>query len=313
MKRFTDILVGVDLSAGDRFVCDELAPPTEEAVQRALWLAKLNSARLLFLYSQDVSAQTQRLIQENQGAEPTFADRAAVVLETLVQRARQQGIEADRQVVFGKSWVEIIRQVLRRKHDLVIAGTRHLGPVKGFLVGSTGIKLLRKCPCPVWITQPQPDRRITSILVAHGLTPVGDLAMELGCSMAKLHDAQLHVLHAAEYPELDSFLQPCVSAESAAEYRRKAEEHIAAQLGNFDLAQPAQVHFVTQPPDVAILHHVESHHVELLVMGTVARSGIPGLITGNTAERLLPQIPCSVLAVKPRGFKSPVTLDEKLT
>ena len=138
MKRFTDILVGVDLSAGDRFVCDELAPPTEEAIQRALWLATLNSARLLFLYSQDVSAQTQRLIQENQGAEPTVADRAAVVLETLVQRAGQEGIAANRLVVFGKSWVEIIRQVLRRKHDLVIAGTRHLGPVKGFLVGSTG-------------------------------------------------------------------------------------------------------------------------------------------------------------------------------
>jgi universal stress protein E len=128
--------------------------------------------------------------------------------------------------------------------------------------------------------------------------------------MARLHDAQLHVLHAAEYPELDSFLQPCVSAESAAEYRGKAEEHIAAQLRNFDLAQPAQVHFVTEPPDVAILDHIERHDVELLVMGTVARRGIPGLITGNTAERLLPRIPCSVLAVKPEGFKSPITLDE---
>jgi nucleotide-binding universal stress UspA family protein len=46
-------------------------------------------------------------------------------------------------------------------------------------------------------------------------------------------------------------------------------------------------------------------------MGTVGRTGIRGLITGNTAERLLPQIPCSMLAVKPTGFESPITIDEE--
>jgi universal stress protein E len=45
----------------------------------------------------------------------------------------------------------------------------------------------------------------------------------------------------------------------------------------------------------------------LLVMGTIARTGITGVFVGNTAERLLPQIPCSVLAIKPAGFKSPIT------
>ena len=47
---------------------------------------------------------------------------------------------------------------------------------------------------------------------------------------------------------------------------------------------------------------------DLLVMGTIARTGIAGFIVGNTAERLLPRIPCSVLAIKPEGFVSPVTL-----
>ncbi len=313
MKRFSNILVGVDLSSGDHFICDQLSPPTEEAIERALWLAKLNSARLLFLYSLDVSAQTERLIQENQGPEPTVVDQAGEVLEALVEKARQEGIAADCQVIIGESWVEIIRHVLRHKHDLVIVGTRHLGSVKSFLVGSTGIKLLRKCPCPVWVTQPQADRRIATILVAHDLTPVGDLAVELGCSMAQLYDAQLHVLHAAEYSEFEDVFPSRISAEKAASYRHTAEQHIASQLGNVDLAQPAQVHLVTESPDVAILNHLERHCVELLVMGTVARVGIPGLITGNTAERLLPQIPCSILAVKPEGFESPVAVGEEST
>ena len=49
--------------------------------------------------------------------------------------------------------------------------------------------------------------------------------------------------------------------------------------------------------------------VELVVMGTVGRAGIPGFLIGNTAEAIIDQINCSVLAVKPAGFISPVILD----
>jgi nucleotide-binding universal stress UspA family protein len=42
----------------------------------------------------------------------------------------------------------------------------------------------------------------------------------------------------------------------------------------------------------------------------VARTGIPGLIIGNTAESVLSKIDCSVLAVKPPNFITPVTLED---
>jgi nucleotide-binding universal stress UspA family protein len=41
-------------------------------------------------------------------------------------------------------------------------------------------------------------------------------------------------------------------------------------------------------------------------MGTVARTGIAGWITGNTAEKVLGVANCSVLAIKPPDFLSPV-------
>jgi nucleotide-binding universal stress UspA family protein len=46
-----------------------------------------------------------------------------------------------------------------------------------------------------------------------------------------------------------------------------------------------------------------------VVMGTVGRTGIPGLIMGNSAETILQQVDCSVLAIKPPGFIAPVTVD----
>lgn len=51
---------------------------------------------------------------------------------------------------------------------------------------------------------------------------------------------------------------------------------------------------------------VENYNIDLIIMGTVGRVGIPGLIIGNTAETILEQTKCSVLAIKPEGFKTPI-------
>jgi nucleotide-binding universal stress UspA family protein len=52
---------------------------------------------------------------------------------------------------------------------------------------------------------------------------------------------------------------------------------------------------------------IEDKKIDVLVMGTVARTGIPGFIIGNTAESVVQQLSCSLLALKPNGFISPVT------
>ena len=46
----------------------------------------------------------------------------------------------------------------------------------------------------------------------------------------------------------------------------------------------------------------------LVIMGTVCRTGIPGLIVGNTAETVMNKLDCSILAIKPQKFVSNVTL-----
>jgi universal stress protein E len=306
MRRFKNILVGVDLSQGDRFVSCELPRPNMEAVERAIWLAKLNSARLCFFNAIDVSATTQRLIEESNGGMQTVVDESARVLQEFVDRASGDGVEATMEVRFGKSWMELIRRVLDRKQDLVICGTRHQGMIRGLLMGSTGMKLLRKCPCPVWITQPQETQEIRSILVAHDMRPVGDLAMELGCSMAELHGAQLHVVHSVDAPELHHVLPASVLVDALDKLTAEADHHIREQLGRYNFSKPPGVHIVTAPADSAISDLITDHNIELLVMGTVGRTGVAGFLVGNTAERLLPRIPCSVLAVKPAAFVCPI-------
>lgn len=129
--------------------------------------------------------------------------------------------------------------------------------------------------------------------------------MELGCSMAELHGAQLHVLHALEI-EVDEGFPARIWPNKLAELRASAEQHLNTQLASHEFAKPPQVHIVMDAPDIAIMEHLNKDAVELLVMGTIGRGGIAGFIVGNTAERILPRIPCSVLAVKPDGFICPI-------
>jgi universal stress protein E len=51
---------------------------------------------------------------------------------------------------------------------------------------------------------------------------------------------------------------------------------------------------------------VKRLHAGMVVMGAVSRSALKRAFIGNTAETVLNAIPCDVLVVKPRGFKTSV-------
>jgi universal stress protein E len=220
--------------------------------------------------------------------------------------------------------------VLRSKHDLVVAGTRDLTSLRRMLFGSTTMKLLRRCPCPVLVTRPLTfasgllgaglHRRAgdggspLKVLVATDLKPASEEALRLGIALARQLKARVYVLHVVEY-KLDDVCNTGLPDAKQDEYRRKvradAQEALQAQLERTEyraLGARLEVHLAGDVglPDVAIQHFLQVHNIHLLVMGTIGRGGIRGIMIGNTAERLLPEVHCSVLAVKPHDFVCPV-------
>lgn len=312
MKQLENIVVGVDLSAGDWLVNDELAPEMETAIERAIWVAKLSSAHLHFFFALDVCGKTQEAIEEEADTKSTVLGAAERELKKLVDQAKQQGVEASYCIKFGKSWLELVRQVIRTDADLVIVGGRQHSPLERLFIGTTGQNLLRNCPCPVWVTHEPQEGSHGAILVAHDLTPVGERALDLGATLAELYDAQLHVVHAVD-PMVPMIADPMFQFQAvpvSSETRQAAIDQIAEQLKTHQLAKPAEIQVIEGSPDVVLPEQIEQHAIDLLVMGTIARTGVRGLLIGNTAERMLPKIPCSVLAIKPKDFHTPVTLED---
>ena len=73
------------------------------------------------------------------------------------------------------------------------------------------------------------------------------------------------------------------------------------------------VHLVSGDPRDALPRLARLLDIGLIVMGTVARTGVSGLLMGNTAETILRSVDCSVLAVKPEGFVTLVKLGGRRT
>lgn len=74
----------------------------------------------------------------------------------------------------------------------------------------------------------------------------------------------------------------------------------SALTENYDVAH------VRGSPDEVIPQFITENDIDILVMGTVGRSGIPGFVIGNTAENVLQNLNCSLIAIKPNGFMTPI-------
>lgn len=303
------VLVGVDLICTDVAAQTyELPPPTVEAVELAERIGEYAQAELTFFCVMGESGDAST------GA-PLDVPGAQGVLDRLSSDASARGVHATARLVSGRAWLEIIREAIREQYDLVLVGSRN-HRMRELLLGTTGTKLLRKCPCPVWVARPGFRRSAPTILVADDLTPVGAHCVQLAVSTALMLDARLLIVHAVQYPLESSLRRTGCPPEEIEQYRRKqqdeARQTISDHLEQTDhktLSHGVAIEVTHGPPDVVILNAIEEHGSDLLIMGTVARSGIPGLLVGNTAERLLPQVECSVIAVKPAGFEPPIAID----
>jgi len=317
MQRFRNILVGVDLSSADRLAEVELTPASREALRRAIWLAAHTRGDLTILAVLDISAHAQALLQQELQHSPGDLEREAYeILERFVAQAKSEGVEARQKLAFGTPWQEICGQVLADKHDLVVVGTRDLGQVGRILFGSTGMKLLRNCPCPVWVTRPDPNWDDLNILVPSDFSDVSLEALRIAVNGGQLVDTRLHLLHVLEGqigpPAWFGRVQRQIVEEYIASQRAEAKKSLHAQLALTDyrtLTHGVHVHVVDGPPDEAILKAIDDFQIDLVVMGTSARSGLSNLVLGNTAERLISHMKCTVIAVKPPGFVSPYTID----
>ncbi len=227
------------------------------------------------------------------------------------------GVKVRKLVRSGRPFEVIIREVLRRPTQLVLKTAHPDARNEAQLFGSTAMHLFRKCPAPVLTVKPKRSSRIRRVLAAvdpsrptSGDTDVNVDILRWAQRLAAGEEADLHICHAF-WVEGEHLLRNRISKDDYRQYLQRVAATVAdgmeALLGEVGLSlDDPRVHLVKGDPGQLIPALIEKERIDLLVMGTVARSGVPGLLIGNTAERMLRSVDCSVLALKPEGFVSPV-------
>jgi len=221
------------------------------------------------------------------------------------------------EVLRGSPATAVVRHAVASKADLVVRSHARDLVARRRSFGSVDMQLLRKCPCPVWIVGVSEWSRPKRIVAA--VHPDPDDAVEQALNhrildaarlLAELEKGSLTVLTAwAPYgePLLRSHMAPKELREFVAAARATAREALDELLeAHGPLGRRAEVEFVKGEPDDVIPQFAKRHDIDLVVMGTVARKGLAGLLMGNTAEHMIQKLQCSVFALKPEGFESPV-------
>jgi len=310
MKRFRNILYFANGRGG-----------RTPAFQRAWELATRNEARLSVL---DVVELPSRLVApilkraQLGDVVDTVAAQRRLELQTTVEDAGV-GPPVTIEVRTGTPFIEVIRTVLGGVHDLVITG--EADPSRGDrpCLDSTTLHLVRKSPCPVWFVAGARKRGYARVLAAIDAAETDERdglnarILTLAASQARLEEAELHVVHAWSnfgeralrygFGQLPAGELRALEQETRERSREWLEGVVAEHVPP---DQAVKTHLVKGVPGEVLPEVIRRRRVGLTVLGTVGRTGIPGFFIGNTAEAVLGRIRCSVLAVKPPGFVTPV-------
>lgn len=259
------------------------------------------------------------------------AEQRLCRLESLI-KPYEPRLHIQLKVLAGTPYLEIIREVLRRKHGLVIRPPEGASWF-GRLLGSDNMNLLRHCPCPVWAIKCKGSRSFRRILAAvdvdDSLRPeetrhaMNLRILEIAGSLALSEFADLHAVHVwdaigeillrgtvVRTPEAEVTAYVDQVRGRHAVYLASIVQEVTGILGAdaLDYLKP-KTHLVRGEARKKIPALAGKLGADLAVMGTVGRGRIPGLLMGNTAEAILQQVNCSVLAIKPPGFVTSVALD----
>ncbi len=233
-------------------------------------------------------------------------------LDSVSDAARDEGLKADPHLLSGRPPEEIVDKALSTGCDLIVIGTHGRSGFDHFLFGSTCERVVRYSAVPVLAVK-SPEKEfvdqkgaveIGRVLCPCDLSETSEQAIPLAADVCRMFDAELFLLHVIdsriEYP----MLMPEAQSPMGAQLPTSAQLHDHAVTRLEELAGKApdvssQTEVVTGVPHRAINEYAKEKNVDLVVMTTHGRRGVPLALIGSTAEKIVRTLPVPVLTVRP--------------
>lgn len=221
----------------------------------------------------------------------------------------KHGVEVTSEVVWVQHpYEEILHFVSEMPLALIIKDAQEESALKRVFFTPLDWQLLRDCPVPVHLVtnalNPRPRNvlAIVDVLRSEDQDRVfNDQIIDAATKLAEVCGARLELLHAYDWTAVyaqDIGFGALPMAVGIYESLGSAQHEAFAALAERHGVPPECRHFIEGIPLNSICEFAAEHHTDVIVMGTVQHKGLNKLL-GTTAEQLLQQAPCSVLAIKP--------------
>ena len=310
MEKYQKILAIVDPTTED-----------QKALKRAFELAHKTGASItafLTIYDFSYEMTTMLSSDEREAMRQSVINDRTQWLETLLAELDLNELNVDCQVIWhNRPFEQIIEQVLHNGYDIVIKGTHQHDKLKSVIFTPTDWHLLRKCPCPVLLVKEHlwPDNgnivaalNIGSDEAEH--RSLNDKITAEAKQLTQVMKANLHLVNS--FPGTPVNIAIEIPEFNASDYNRSMQKHhensMKEHASAFNVAAE-NTHIKEGLPEDVIQSVANTLDAELVILGTVGRTGLSAALIGNTAEHVIDRLNCDVLALKPDGYISPLDVE----
>ncbi|MGE2717967.1 universal stress protein [Mycolicibacterium litorale] len=272
-------------------VATDLSEPAAMAVTRAAQLADQHGAELTVLHV--LEGQTRTDLADSA--------RSAVhshVTESVGDRTRADSASPRVAIRRGRPAVEIASEAVESAADLVVVGAGGPRSLTEAFLGSTAENVVRMSPAPVLIAKRGAADPYRKVILAVDTTAESADAARLGSRVTP--DAQHSVVHACTVVG-EGLMRAYGVADDQLEELRHVETEEArdfvARLSATLSPRPREVLVTPGHPPTRLAELSQSRSVDLIVVGTGARSPLSYAFLGSVAQHVMRESRADVLVV----------------
>jgi nucleotide-binding universal stress UspA family protein len=289
------------------FVAIDFSPSSNEALRRAHERAASTGAGLAVchivpneLRSNILFPHISRIAALKLPLEVTrIAEAAATRVSEITGRSKE---EFELIIDDGTPQAMIVNIAEQWGADLIIMGSHGESSAANVLLGSVTNSVIRHAHCPVLIVRPgEPTRRIVA---GTDFSDPGLPVIKAAAGEATRTGSQLTVVHSLDlasspssYPTMAFGGAPLtLSSEQIKELEQIAAQQLKDALKKLDAVGDVVV--TMGPAGAALINLASAHKADLIVVGTIGRTGLSRALLGSVAETVAVGSPCSVLVVR---------------
>ncbi|MEL7118433.1 MAG: universal stress protein [Bacteroidota bacterium] len=227
-------------------------------------------------------------------------DATKTRLKQITEKIRSEGVEVSEPMLeFGSPHEAIVRAALRTNANLIMCGSGSAHNIEKFQLGTTATRIIQKSEIPVLVLKKDLLLNVQNIICPVDFSDASKRALKNAITLAHRFKAELIILTVCEMNEtnwLKSILEKNQDQE-----KKYSNHKVSFQkfLDGFNLSGLKCTKEIRKgKPAEEILNTISEKMVDLLVMGTVGKSGLNRLIMGNITEKVIREVPCSFMTLK---------------